>query len=388
VRRILPALAAAIACAACTAPMFDPAAMSAAATIRTSHLVNATQPFPAPDIDGNGEPDFEFSRDNVTYVPLRSAGSLPIDAGFVVIRKQYDNWNRVYYQWFDGIDTSWIQTPGGFSANDGDSKTGPFSLKDGGWLGFLHYGDETETWFDHLKVNMGGPSVDWDPDPPPVHWQDIGLGIQGALGLGSPPVVVGFSVNASISPTEDQAYALVRISDLFYEAKANLDDTGFFNIQYAITPGGYDFSFLDQPRRLIYFRDQANERSFAQWREWDGWHAGAWRGTDDGLGYLDVDDSVKLDHRIDAVLSQDAGPAPATYLLSTEDQVGRVYRYDGPGTEALVTEFALGTLRFIGEMYLDGEWQLVFTRLMPTGDRYYFEIRTIKTADLVSTFGL
>jgi hypothetical protein len=53
-----------------------------------------------------------------------------------------------------------------------------------------------------------------------------------------------------------------------------------------------------------------------------------------------------------------------------------------------VTEFALGTLRFIGEMYLDGEWQLVFTRLMPTGDRYYFEIRTIKTADLVSTFGL
>ena len=63
---------------------------------------------------------------------------------------------------------------------------------------------------------------------------------------------------------------------------------------------------------------------------------------------------MALDHRIDAVLSQDAGPAPATYLLSTEDQVGRVYRYDGPGTEALAAEFPLGTLRFIGEINLAG----------------------------------
>jgi hypothetical protein len=390
VRRILPALAAALACAACTAPIFDPTAMAAVATFNASSFIGSTASFRPPDFDSNGEPDFDIGQDIITYVPLRSAGGITFNAGFVVVRKRYDSWNRTYFQWFDGTGVSWLKTPGDFWADDRNPRVGPFSLKDGGWLGYLHQGSDTETWLDHLFVNMGGPSVYWDPDPsdpPPNHWQDIGMGVMGPLGLGSTPVVVGFSVNASASPTEDQAYALVRNGTLFYEARANLDATGFTMISPAITPGGYDFTFLDQPRELIYFRDEANTRSFVQWHDWDGWRAAAWRGTA-GIGPEEIDDAVKLDHRIDAVLSQDAGPVPSSYLFSTEDQVGRVYRYDGIDTETMVAEFPLGTLRFIGEMYLDGAWQLVFSRLMLAGEYRYFEIRSLRTADIITTFGL
>ena len=103
---------------------------------------------------------------------------------------------------------------------------------------------------------------------------------------------------------------------------------------------------------------------------------------------------LSIDHRIDAVLTTDPiwGWPVGSYLLSTEKQIGRIYYYNGIDTEALVAEFGLGTLHFIGQVMLNGEWQLIFTRSRidrttnPATIR--FEVRGIYTRDLLAEFGL
>jgi hypothetical protein len=132
---------------------------------------------------------------------------------------------------------------------------------------------------------------------------------------------------------------------------------------------------------LRYFHDgMPNFRSFAQSYDAGAWTTWVWWNTVGGYARLDA-----ITHRIDALISHVAGD---TLLFSTEDQIGRVYRYDG-STAALVAEFALGSLRFIGDAYLDGVWKMLFSRCLidTQNERIKFEIRAIDTAELVATFG-
>jgi len=212
-------------------------------------------------------------------------------------------------------------------------------------------------------------------------------------------VVVGLSVSARDLPAQDKLHVMIRDGLNFSEAETLVSDTGFTPVinsfGYSITlPNAYPLPFLGTPRHLTYARDSGQERSFAQWKDGDGWHTGAWKGST--LTPLsDIDNAVNIPHRIDAALTTSPiwGWPIGSYLLSIEKQVGRVYHYDGIDTETLVAEFGLGTLRFIGEMYVDGEWQLLFSRSLLL-DReadtlqVRFEILGIYTRDLLNAFGL
>ncbi len=106
---------------------------------------------------------------------------------------------------------------------------------------------------------------------------------------------------------------------------------------------------------------------------------------------VDWEQLPAIEHRIDTVVSHRAGVR--RYLLSTEKQVARVYGTTGLAiAPVLVAEFPLGELRYLGEMWtqVGGEWawRLLFSRTVLTGNQIGFEIRSIKTADLITTFGL
>ena len=164
-----------------------------------------------------------------------------------------------------------------------------------------------------------------------------------------------------------------------------IDSTGFAGV-FGTTPFGanYALPFLpSNPRHLVYARDYPNVRSFAQAWDGDSWTTWAWWAppTNEQL--------ANVTHRIDAVLSEDnLAPMPKSYLFSSEDQIGRVYRYQPLVENTLVAEFPLGALRFIGWACIDGNWRLLFSRTIVAGNRFQFEIRAIGRDELLATFGL
>jgi hypothetical protein len=217
--------------------------------------------------------------------------------------------------------------------------------------------------------------------------------IKAQIGLLSTPIVVGMSVNALSLPGQDRAHVLVREVANWSEAEVLVSDPGIVGaFANSITPNAYPLPFLGTPRHVNYARDEAQGRSYAQWIEDDAWRTGAWKGTI-GTGVTEIDGAASIPRRIDAVLTVDPiwGWTPASYVLSTEGQIARLYSYNGVGTASLIAEFGLGTLRFVGEMYLDGEWQLVFTRSLLDYQknplRIRFETRGIYTKDLLALFG-
>lgn len=386
-RKLAPALlVAAIACAACTVPVFDPGVIPAIATIQASHVLGVTAPSAGP----KASPPYDVERDSFVFLPERTAGALLrtvnglIPSGFVIGRYEDDSWNRIWYQWIEGDSVSWMGTPAGFHENDGIPWQWPVMLKNGPYLGAVIF-EESLTRLELLYADTSTESCDWYPS-----WGAYPLAddIMLDLSLGFAPIVVGLAVKPLDLPTKDRVHVLVRNSGpLFTEAKAEID--GAANPAFAATFGetNYTLDFLPPlPRHLAYFHDSQNSSSFAQWMDWDGWRTWTWWGTIAG-------ESARLagvTHRIDAVLTTrpEWGWNPGSYLFSSEKQVGRLYRWNGVDTETLVAEFPLGSLAFIGEMYVDGEWQLVFSRKVLSGDSMSFEVRGIFTKDLIEKFGL
>jgi hypothetical protein len=393
VRRLLPALVAALACAACTVPIFDPSMSGAVAAIRASHVIGVSYPTIGPDMDTNGEPDFDLERDTLTFMPERWAGTVDPTRGFVSRRREYDNGNEIWYQWWDGSKVKWMDTPAEYTEEDGLRWVWPVTLKNGSSLGAIVFdGGDFETYVERLHADTGMETCTWTP---PYHsYTLLEEDIKSQIGLASTPVVVGMSVNALALPGQDQVHALVREGSDFSEAEVLVSDLGLMgSFTDSITPHAYPLP-LGTPRHVNYARDAVMIRSFAQWMVDDVWHTGTWKGTNDGMGFADFDEPAGIDHRIDAVLTTDPiwGWTFGSYLLSTEKQIARVYYYNGPGTGARVAEFGLGTLRFIGEMYLNGEWQLLFSRAVLDQQsntiQVRFEVRGIFTKDLLTAFGL
>jgi hypothetical protein len=393
VRKLIPAFAAVLACTACAVPAFDPSASAAVAAIRLSHVIGVSYPTTGPDMDTNGEPDFDLKGDTLVFMPQRGDGTIDSINGFVVRRREWDNWNEIWYQWWDGSKVRWINSPAGFDEEEGLRSRWPVSVKGGPYLGAILFDwSDLSTNVELLYAETVGPSCTWFPAY--GAW-DPGTHIRDDLGLGTEPVIVGLSMNALVG-TEDRIHALVRVGSLFSEAWVDASGTTLdptFN--ESITPDQYPLPFLPLLRHVNYARDDdpAAIRSFAQWMIDDAWHTGAWKGSSVQPA-TDIDEPAAIDHRIDAVLATNPvwGWPVGSYLLSTERQIGRVYCYNGPGTGSLVAEFGLGTLHFIGQVMLNGEWQLVFTRSRvdhttnPATIR--FEVRGIYTKDLLGEFGL
>jgi hypothetical protein len=135
----------------------------------------------------------------------------------------------------------------------------------------------------------------------------------------------------------------------------------------------------------VYLRAINNNRSFAQSYDGTRWKTWVWWGIQPSENAA----LANVTHRIDAALNVSILPPPESYLFSAEEQVGRVYKFDGVSA-TLVAEFPLGPLRFIGEAYIDGVWRMLFSRcILDTGqNRIRFEIRALATVDLLTTFGL
>jgi hypothetical protein len=377
VRRILPALAVVLGCAACTMPIFDPSMSWAARTLRNIPVVSVTDTMDPP-YDGD-QPRFELYRDRLAFMPERIPGGFDISKGFVI--RTHESWNEVWYEWLAG-STQWVQGPT-FPVDEAMPWHVPVWLKNGPYLGAIVF--DGEAWAERMLANTGVPELTFNPAyhfPPITIPNDIFADVPA---IGAVPHVVGMSTIAQSLPGQDRITALVRTGAGYTEATALFDFNGpgpwgpVMGTNYPLD------TFLGTPWHLNYHRDQDHVRSFAQshnpqkdtWTTWTWWSS--------------VPDRAKLtgiDHRIDAVLSMAAGPG-ASHLFSTEDGIGRVYRYDGSGAGELVADFALGPLHFIGEAYVGAEWRMLFSRCVLDYQRqqFRFEIRAIDTDLLLATFG-
>jgi hypothetical protein len=393
VRRLVPTLAGLLLCAACAVPVFDPAMSAAVKALRVSHVIGGSRPTIGPDMNDDGKPDFDLTESLFTYMPERWAGAVTTEKGFVIRRREYDSWNQIWYQWWDGSEVRWLNSPAGYDEEEGVRWRWPVTPKNGSSLGAIIFEwSETESYLDRLHADTGTPVCDWNPAYHSYTTMEDDIYAQLPLTI-STPVVVGMSVNALSLPGQDRLHALVREGAIYSEAEVLVSDTGIMGaFANSITPNEYPLPFLGTPRHVNYARDAVECRSYVQWIEDDAWRTGAWAGNI--AGPTDIDDVVNIPHRIDAVLTTNVawGWTPGSYILSTEDQVGRLYYYNGIGTEKQVAEFGIGTLRFIGEMYLNAEWQLLFSRALldRTADppTMRFEVRGIYTKDLLAEFGL
>jgi hypothetical protein len=392
VRKLVPAIVAVLACAACAVPVFDPAMSASVATFRASHAIGTSYPTIGPDTNTDGEPDFDLKEDTLVFMPQRWDGIIDRFNGFVIRRPKWDNWNQVWYQWWDGSKVRWMDTPASFQEEEGLRWRWPVSMKGGSYLGAIIFDwSDLNTNVERLSADTLTPDCTWNP---PLGTYDPGADLRSELGLGSEPVIVGLSMNP-LSGANDRIHALVRVNDQFSEAWADISAlTADPDFSVSISPISYFIPFLTTPRHLNYARDDSTAaRSFVQWQVKDAWHTGAWKGSTVQPA-IDFDEPSAIDHRIDAVLTTEPiwGWPFGSYLLSTEKQIGRIYHYNGPGTGSQVAEFGLGTLNFIGQVFLGTEWQLVFTRTLvdrtTSPARVRFEIRGIYTKDLLAEFGL
>lgn len=392
-RRIFPAFAVTLLCAACAVPVFNPGMSAAVKTLNTSHVIGASNATIGPDMNVDGKPDFDLTESVFTYMPERWAGAVTPEKGFVIRREQWSNWNQVWYQWWDVDKVRWLDSPAGCDDEQGLRWRWPVTLKNGSSLGAISFDwADTESYLDRLHADTGIPDCAWNPAYHSYTTMEDDIYAQLGLTI-STPVVVGMSVNAQSLPGQDRLHALVREGANYSEGEVLVSDAGIVGaFVNSITPNEYLLPFLGTPRHVNYARDAVECRSYVQWIEKDAWRTGAWAGST--AGPTDIDDVVDIPHRIDAVLTTNVawGWAPGSYVLSTEDQIGRLYSYNGIGTEQQVAEFGLGTLRFIGEMYLNSEWQLLFSRALVDRTKdpptMRFEIRGIYTKDLLAEFGM
>ena len=359
-------------------PIFDPSMSWAARTLRNIPVVAVTDPM-EPPYDGD-KPRFDLYQDRLAFMPERIPAAFDISKGFVI--RTHEGWNEIWYEWFTG-SVQWLQGPDDYPADEAMPSHVPVWLKNGPYLGAIVF--DGEAWAERMWANTGIPELTFNPPyhtPPITIPNDIFADIPA---VGAAPHIVGMSTIAQSLPAQDRITALARTGAGYTEATALFDFNGP-GMWSPVMGTNYPLdTFLGTPWRLNYHRDQDHFRSFAQsydpdtetWITWTWWSS--------------IPDYAKLtgiEHRIDAVLSMAAGPG-ASHLFSTEDGIGRVYRYDGTGTGELVAQFALGPLHFIGEAYIGAEWRMLFSRCVPDyqRQRFSFEIRAINTADLISTFG-
>ena len=243
-RRLVPALAALLACAACAVPIFDPAMSDAVKTFRASHLIGASNPTIGPDTNSDGKPDWDLKSENLTFMPQR--GDLFVDAfnGFVIRRADYSSWNQIWYQWWDVDRVRWLSSPAGYDEEEGLLWRWPVSVKGGPYLGTIIFNwDDMSTNLERLWADTGMLDCDWNPtygtyDPgmdidaeqPAISGEPVivGAGMRPLTGSGDDRLEVG-----DVASQQRQERSIVAARLLEVGAHARAQAGGLADVQHA-----------------------------------------------------------------------------------------------------------------------------------------------------------
>ena len=207
--------------------------------------------------------------------------------------------------------------------------------------------------------------------------------------VGPGPLYDADPIGFSVYPTDfgqawDDTYWLVRErgTGKLMELTMRLDATnGLWNKLDTKAPlFPFDMSDLVGVTRCNYFFDpdvtrastDDQKKSYVSWYDAaTGWKCLSWKGT----ATIESVMLTGVTHRIDALLTNGM-------LFSTEDGVGRLYSAEG----VLEAQFPLGSLRFVGERFIDGVPTAVFSLSRKvSGEDWsgmFIDVYSVKTADL------
>jgi hypothetical protein len=341
-RKILPLLALALCCLSCYAP-FDLSMSQAAVLLSNPKLTYRGTVGPITNLDGDSEDmDFRFHPDKTMPVVGVDAG-IDFRSGFLVMQGR----TRTRLQY--------VRSLGG--AN-------PYEII-WGWERD-HYPRTPQyepSVVETLKyANIAESSIVILADPNPDDPASREVSILKAMFPGPPPSSISLFWNAnlrmmfgsgnasgySIRPTAfdfniDRAYVLYRndpaLNGPFSEVRSDIRNAVPGGLLPVRTYPLYTVPELDGVARCQYFHNEDLLRSYVSWFDTA---AGSWKCISwDGPGPV-VTTSLPITHRIDAVLTNGQ-------LFSTEDETGRLYQANGDE----VSTFPLGSVRFVGERYID-----------------------------------
>jgi hypothetical protein len=182
------------------------------------------------------------------------------------------------------------------------------------------------------------------------------------------------SIYPDPNPGLDKVYALVKYTTTgrFEEAQFDLSWAGLSS-PVRLRPIGIDLSTVGPtgiPSHALYYYDPLTTQGFANW--WDsavgGWVTWKWYETAPGSGVAVPTQLTGVTHRIDAMLSTGE-------LFSTEGDVGRIYDLNGK----LGAQFRFTGLSFVGEVYVGGEAQMLFSQALWYNNQLHFNVYSIAT---------
>jgi hypothetical protein len=200
----------------------------------------------------------------------------------------------------------------------------------------------------------------------------------------SPGRVIGVSIYPDPSLLLDRSYWLFRDSTTnnYYEGEFNISQNPIAPPGIFVRAGGtYDISSFvgNLAKRVLYYYDPVSAHSYVSvWNSplsLGNWSTWVWI---DNLPIPTHWQLTSISHRIDALLTTGE-------LLSTEGNVGRVYDPTTP-TGSLASEFPLGALRFIGEVYIAGTPTMLFSLALWYNRQVSFNVYSLPTSQ-VKTLG-
>ncbi|MGA2762411.1 MAG: hypothetical protein ABSG17_03505 [Spirochaetia bacterium] len=188
--------------------------------------------------------------------------------------------------------------------------------------------------------------------------------------------VVGISVSADPSPTVDKSYWLIQDTggtDLYVEAEYDVSPTGF-GTGTRLWSAALDLSALlpGSPPRVFYYFDPASKYGFASWYDTgsSSWQCAKWTGAS---GIASGQALPGIMYPVTALLTTGE-------LLSIYQETGRVYDQNGN----LLAQFPLTGIRFIGEKYVNGTAELLFSQALDYNHQLQFNVYGIPAANLKS----
>ncbi len=187
------------------------------------------------------------------------------------------------------------------------------------------------------------------------------------------PRLLAAQIYPSLDLDRDVIHFLVRESLSYREMQGILSNSLGIAVNTSNVNGtAYNLAFLPFGiTRCLYYRDPVAAMSYASFYSDGTWQC--WRWSDNPLDPANPFQArlAGVAKRIDALLTTGE-------LLSTQDDVGRVYDSEGN----LRADFHLGGLKFAFEAYIAGVAHVFFSQMYVIEEQMYFNVYSIRTAKL------
>jgi hypothetical protein len=368
----------ALVCVSCSPPPFDLSISQSAQT--ASRMTLMGQVGPVYNVSSDQSVSDEM------FIPEKdSVGGITVQAGFVTWKYQSGPLNYAAVIW-DGSQGAYIRYGSIQSTSTAATDKYPAFLiqavKSLHNVEVFQY-DEINPGMNRYTVVLGNPSANAFPFGVPITAPLESLVTTGAFGTNSKQVI-------GVSTYPDQSQAIDRTYWLFRQTLTNnYLEARFDNSQTGVNPTGsplrglttYDLSVTGSGflpigiNRVMYYYDPLSVpgRSYACW--WDTtvapnrWRTWVW--TD--ISPTSRVELTNITSRIDALLT-------TGNLFSTEGEVGRIYDQNG----SLLSGFLLGNLKLIGEMYIGGVANVLFSQALHYNRALHFNVYSIPTTQLTS----